>query len=274
MFRLSAVLLLALATLSAQDRKADGGFVVDVRGEWINLRTGKPVQPIDSLSEGDVIRASKNASASDYIILSLPDGSHEERHCRAAGDCGTDVTVPHVEGDRWWTRVSESIRALNPAVVRTGIIGASRSGSGPAEAVLEIGRAGEVGLSPALITVEPGDYTAQLTTWPKQDEASERTVFGPLNWDPPHALWKPKAPVFAGLYMLTVIDRDNQSLGTAAVLIAANQDYSRFQSAFERLKDLTNSWNLPRDAEQSIRALHASFLVALSSDHSLSEVDR
>lgn len=272
MCRLFAILLLVLVTLSGQVRKSDDGFVVDVRGEWINSRTGKPVQPIDSILEGDVIRASRNTYTSDYVILSLHDGSDKRLLCRAHGDCDR-FTVPNVKRDTWWSRASASIQAIVPNVVRTGIIGASRAGSGPAEAVLEIG--GEVvGLGPALITVGPGDYIAQLVTWAEPEGTGGRTVSGPLNWHPPDASWRPESRVSAGLYKLTVIDRDNQSVGAAVVLLAAGQDYIRFRRAFDRLKNLTESWNLPRDCEESIRTLQAAFLVALSSDPGLSEMDR
>jgi hypothetical protein len=267
--RLFVVLLLASAGLAAQG--ADG-FVVAVAGRWINARTGKAIQELDSVSPGDLIGAARNASASDYAVISLPDGSRKQLNC-PAGVCDR-FTFPTVSGNSWWARVSSAIQALVPGVVRTGVIAASRGAAGPTEAVLEIRSADSLDLAPALVTLAPGEYSARFVPWPKPDEAGARSVSGSLVWRPPDASWAPKDHVSAGLYELTVADRDQEDVGAAIVLIAGPQDYSRFRLAFERLKEVTSSWNVPRSAEKSIRKVRVAFLVALSGDHSLAEANR
>jgi hypothetical protein len=249
------------------------GFIASVQGSWISSRTGASLSPVDPVFVGERIASKTPAFAGDVILIALYDGTKTSLRCRSASDCDAAYQVPVVhKTDSFLSRVTQAIRQLYPTEVSKFLIAASRSASGPkpAEAILKVEKDGVPDLGPALASVEPGSYTAQLSPMTGQDVAGP-VISGTVNWSPPVAGWKSDSPVAPSLYQLVLTDTREGVVGSkAVVIIQAAPEYKKFRQALARFNQTTEGWKAA-DNVQDIRGLRIGFLIALWRDPELAE---
>jgi hypothetical protein len=249
------------------------GFIASVQGSWISSRTRASLGPVDPVFAGERIAPKMPSFAGDVILIALYDGTKTSLRCRSASDCDAAYQVPIVhKADSFLSRVTQAIRQLYPTQVNKFFIAASRGSSGPkpTEAVIKVEKDGVPDLGPALTSVEPGSYTAQLSPMHDQD-AESSVISGTLNWSPPAADWKSASPVTPGLYRLVLTDTKGGVVGSeAVVIIQARPEYKKFHQAFARFNQTAESWKAA-DNTQDIRGLRIGFLIALWRDPALAE---
>jgi hypothetical protein len=264
------LLVLALSCGAACAQTGDAGsagFVFNLHGAWTSQRTGKAIRDLDPVFPKEQISAGR-PSADSSLSISLYDGTPKTLRCRSVEDCDLPFIVPDTrpQPESLLARIAHALRALYPAEISRIQIPAVR-GAVLEEAVVRILPNGKVDLAPALSGVPAGVYTVEFQPW-QADGAASQPLAMHVEWRMSRALMTGDGQVAAGLYQLTLLAPNSESLGRAMILAASEANYPKLHEAFQRIRTLTGNW-VPSSGEAAVRQFRAEYLIALERDPNL-----
>jgi hypothetical protein len=231
----SCVVASALFSIGAMAQKPADGYVVDVMPGW-STAEGTPVKVGTDVQGGQTLRASGTGAAT--ISVAYLDGALDTFRC-PKGPCQYMVksAVPKSSS---WPEVFLALRNLASRRESMPINAISRGSEVLRPQVLLL-KESKLALQEAVVNLDPGRYQLQFKPYAAGNNTPGAIVRGSLSWDPPSRTTASVTGLTPGVYQLTLMAEEGQSMGQEIVLVLDAVDFDRKSAMFERSRKFFDS---------------------------------
>lgn len=280
-FGLAAIVLLLVGMPThgnAQPGKppaAAAAYVADARGNWFVARYASHSLVIgDTLLAGDVLHAASAPSETSSITVVLRSGSLVSGHCAVAASRASVVCPPLTVPSEVPGRASQIGRLIELVMAqfrKEPVRYESTMGRGVGSRLRDgvaLLRDGRVDLDSVLAEVHSGRYEVCLTAVDGSADVASEPCMSTMtsDWSPGQSKWLRIKGMHPGLYELRL--PDDNSVGTALVLVSGAAQYSARQAEFAKLSKQVASWQETLTAPAQQRILRAYLDAVAASDKS------
>jgi hypothetical protein len=219
-------------------------YVFEIKGHWKTQRVADLPRGA-ALHDKDLVepREDRGARAGYQIFVGFVDGRVEQRDC---GESGTGCTTLEIvlnkgtseKATTYSERLQRIWESLTLAELPKAVLNMSRGRrmrDDPSEAVLSVER-GQPELAPALLSMPPGTFSAELTPLANTGGPVRLSV----QWTPPKALVTGPS-VNPGLYQLKLLNAGAES-NPVTVLLAPSARAGALRSDFAALAQVARDW--------------------------------
>jgi|SRR5665213_1507551 len=245
-------LLITLAVCSAFGQTATSqaandrpvAYVFEIKGHWKTQQVADLPRGA-ALHDNELVEPREHGVArADYqIFVGFIDGRVEQRNCGKSGtECTTLEIVLNKGTSEKTSTYSERLQriweSLTLAELPKAVLNMSRGRrmrDDPNEAVISVER-GQPDLAPALLSMPPGTFTAELTPLENTGDPVRISV----QWTPPKAV-ATGASVNPGMYQLKLLDAGAES-NAVTVLAAPPARAEALRSDFAALAQVARDW--------------------------------